>query len=57
MGKSSECIKSTKTGTRYFNAPERRKPGYNGYAADIFSLGVILFQLVTKSHPFREASF
>ena len=44
-------------GTRYYTAPEilDKKP-YDGYKADIFSLGVILLALVTGKLVFKEAT-
>ena len=44
-------------GTKMFACPEmwEKKP-YNGIKADIFSLGVFLFNLVTKKFPFKHNS-
>ena len=46
-------------GTPGYMAPEMIEPntaGYNGQAVDIFALGVVLFQMVTKSTPFSHLS-
>ena len=45
-------------GTPGYAAPElyKEKKLYDGYKADIFSLGVILFNLYTGNRPFIEPS-
>ena len=43
-------------GSRKLNSPERFQPGaFNGFAADVYSLGVLLFYMLTKTYPFSEA--
>ena len=44
-------------GTKGYQAPEivTGRGTYNGYQADIFSLGVILFFMVSYEFPFQEA--
>ena len=44
-------------GTHGYMAPEilQRKP-YHGCPADIFAMGVILFELIFRFHPFKAAS-
>ena len=46
-----------KSGTEVYNAPEKnyQYPFYQGEPADIFSAGVILFIMYTKSLPFKKA--
>jgi carbon catabolite-derepressing protein kinase len=47
---------STFAGTPQFQAPEIfNKQKYDGKQADMFSMGVILFMIVSKSYPFRMA--
>lgn len=44
-------------GTKTYMAPEIKEGKvYNGFQADIFSTGVILFSLVTGIFPFKEAT-
>lgn len=46
----------TLLGTPYYMAPECFKPGHEvGPAADLYSLGVILFEMLTGRHPFTGA--
>jgi serine/threonine protein kinase len=48
---------STFAGTPQYQAPEIiSKKAYNGKQTDMFSVGVILFMIVFKSYPFREAT-
>lgn len=48
---------STCCGTKAYAAPEilLRSAEYSGIQADVFSLGVILFVMVTKALPFVSA--
>ncbi|OMJ90242.1 hypothetical protein SteCoe_7445 [Stentor coeruleus] len=39
-------------GSIKYNSPERYLDCYNGYKADIFSLGVCIFRMLTGSYPF-----
>lgn len=39
-------------GSIKYNSPERYGNSYNGYKADIFSLGVCLFRMLTGDYPF-----
>ena len=43
-------------GCNRYNAPERYKGRYCGFKADIFSLGVVLFRLLTGEYPFPIAN-
>ena len=44
-------------GTPAFMAPEiHQKQRYIGWAADIWSLGILLYTLVTGTVPFRSAN-
>lgn len=46
-----------KRGTKSYASPEFYESGeYDGIKADLFSLGVILFVMVTNKLPFREAT-
>jgi len=49
-------LMETQCGTLSYLAPEVIKGKQYGYAADIFSLGVVLFVLVTKLMPFEYAT-
>jgi len=51
-----EHLMETQCGTLSYLAPEVIKGKQYGYAADIFSLGVVLFVLVTKLMPFEYAT-
>ena len=55
-GKTGDGKLTTPLGTRAYAAPEifLKKP-YNGISSDIFSLGVVLFTLVTCKMPFGQA--
>ena len=55
-GKNGDGKLTTPLGTRAYAAPEifLKKP-YNGISSDIFSLGVVLFTLVTCKMPFGQA--
>lgn len=49
-------ISQTKIGSKYYMAPEIYEwEKYNGPYVDLFSLGVILYFLVTKTVPFSKA--
>ncbi|OQS02843.1 ankyrin repeat domain-containing protein 50-like [Thraustotheca clavata] len=54
LGISREYAQSmtTRAGTPYWEAPEVLKSGHYGYAADIYSFGVILTELETFQMPF-----
>jgi len=56
QGKTGTGLLSTFLGTLSYAAPEilNKKP-YNGVQADTFSIGVILFVLVTGKLPFGKA--
>ena len=55
-GKNGDGKLTTPLGTRAYASPEifLKKP-YNGISSDIFSLGVVLFTLVTCKMPFGQA--
>ena len=56
-GNNGDGILTTPLGTRAYASPEilSKKP-YNGIYSDIFSLGVVLFTLVTCKMPFGQAT-
>lgn len=49
-----ELLCNTSCGTKGYVAPEVYNPPYNGKAADVWSLGVCLYECVTLSQPFQE---
>ena len=50
---NKEIIYYANKGTRGYKCPEiYTKSGYKGVEADIFSLGVVLFSLITRSYGF-----
>lgn len=56
-GRGGDGKLKTTCGTMSYCAPEllKQNPTYSGLAVDVFSLGVILFTMVTKAHPFGNA--
>lgn len=56
-GKHGDGVIAKYEGTFPYKAPEiaAKKP-FKGHAADVFSLGTILFALVSKQFPFEEAN-
>jgi serine/threonine protein kinase len=51
------CTEIRRTlGTNKYNAPERFQGCYDGFKADIYSLGVVLFKLVTGVYPFKAST-
>ncbi|KAM4689955.1 serine/threonine-protein kinase Sgk2-like [Rhinophrynus dorsalis] len=59
FGISKECFNeqegtNTPCGTPIYSAPEIHKEELHGFAVDWWSLGVVLFEMVTKGHPFVE---
>lgn len=56
MGKDGDNKLSTPLGTLIYTAPEiLEKKKYDGVKADIYSLGILLFVLVTGKRIFKEA--
>lgn len=58
-GRDRSGFLKTKLGTLSYRAPEikeQSEKGYLGKNADIFSCGVILFLLIFRSFPFKEAT-
>ena len=56
-GRDGSSFLTTKVGTRSYMAPELvYQEEYQGAPVDIFSLGVILFAMVSSHPPFREAT-
>ena len=55
---TSETMHSTYCGSLLYAAPEMvlRKP-YSGPACDVWSLGVILYTMLTASMPFDDSNF
>lgn len=57
QGKKNNFLLSTPCGTPMYKAPELLNgKNYSGIQADVFSLGVTLFALVTGKAPFKKAS-
>ena len=57
-GVSAESgLMNTACGTFYFSAPECFSPPYNGFAADVWSLGIVFYILYFGTMPWREKSF
>lgn len=50
----SEILSKTSCGTKAYVAPEVFNPPYNPKVADVWSLGVCLFQCVTLQFPFKD---
>lgn len=50
----SELLSRTSCGTKAYVAPEVFNPPYNPKLADVWSLGVCLYECVTLMHPFRD---
>lgn len=50
----SEILSKTSCGTKAYVAPEVFKPPYNPKIADVWSLGVCLYECVTLVQPFRD---
>src|SRR5262249_13822632 len=46
----------TVLGTARYMSPEQARAEAAGGASELFSLGIVLFELVTGHHPFRAAS-
>lgn len=44
-------------GSEKYNSPERYFGDYDGFKADIFSLGVVLFRMVFAEYPFAQTCF
>lgn len=49
-----EILSSTTCGTKAYVAPEIFRPPYNAKIADVWSLGVCLYECVTLFQPFRD---
>lgn len=49
----STCVAYSKVGTRLYMAPEILKEGGYGYTIDIWSLGCVLYEIITFKNPFR----
>lgn len=53
---SNNSLLKTYVGTKGYQSPEVvNGKNYDGFSNDVFSLGVILFILINKNHPFLEA--
>lgn len=52
--KKSEILAKTSCGTKAYVAPEVFSPPYNPKLADVWSLGVCLYETVTLLQPFRD---
>lgn len=50
----AEILSKTSCGTKAYVAPEVFNPPYNAKVADVWSLGVCLFECVTLLQPFRD---
>ena len=54
-GKGNDGKLNTRCGSPAYAAPEIKKGGfYSGLSSDVFSLGVILFIMVTRRFPFKD---
>ena len=59
-GDKKNLVINTRLGTPGYMPPEileEQKGGYNGVAVDIYSLGVTLFAIVTRTMPFSSLSY
>lgn len=54
--KARTAMASTFVGTPYYLAPEMIKRQAYGYKADVWSLGVLLYEIGALAHPFDAAS-
>ncbi len=55
-GAQREGTSRSQTGTLPFLAPERIRGAGPSFAADVFALGIVLYQLATGKHPFPPAA-
>jgi AmmeMemoRadiSam system protein B len=53
-GESSLTVSGQVMGTLFYMSPEQRKGGGGDKRSDIYSLGVILFELLTSERPFER---
>ena len=53
---ASEGDRETRVGTLLYMSPEQVRAESVGVATDIFSLGIVLYELVTGQHPFSAAA-
>ena len=55
-GEDAPLVTQTHDGTLRYMAPERLVRGENSYAGDQYSLGLTLYELVTRAPVFRDAA-
>jgi len=51
------CVGTTFVGTATYMAPERASGGDYSYESDVWSAGLVIYELTTGQYPFRSASF
>jgi serine/threonine protein kinase len=57
VGDCQDGLLEAHQGTVSYMAPEiQARKLYDGFAADVFALGVCLFAMCTKAHPFKSAT-
>ena len=45
----------TRTGTPYYMAPEVIKREGHSYGADLWALGMLLYEMISGVHPIKQA--
>ena len=55
-GPVGSVLPSRKNGKAFYIAPEQLNGPHDGYLADIWSLGIILFMMITGSPPVAQSN-